>query len=101
MANKQQPHKASSGITKVTSEALRDHNAQAASSHTREGEALTSLMESSIRETIARRSTQAEFLARGLRAGRDAQQSGIYFAAEAVHDDLAQGLEARRKQVLG
>lgn len=101
MAHKQQPHKASSGITKATSEALCDHNAQAASLPPREGEVLTSLVESAIRETIARRRTKAEFLAHGLRAGRDAQQSGIYFAAEAVHDDLAQGLEARRKQVLG
>ena len=101
MANKQQPHKVSSGITKATSEALRDHNAQAVSLPLREGESLTSLMESAIRETIALRRTQAEFLARGLRAGRDAQQSGIYFAAEAVHDDLVQLLEARRKQVLG
>ena len=73
----------------------------AAESVLREGETLTSLMESAMTETIARRRTQAEFLARGLRAGQDAQQSGIYHAAEAVHDDLAQRLHVRRKQVLG
>ena len=73
----------------------------AAQSVLREGETLIILMESAIRETIARRRTQAEFLAHGLRAGLDAQQSGSYHAAEAVLDDLAQRLEARRKQVLG
>ena len=73
----------------------------AAESVLREGETLTSLMESAMTETIARRRTQAEFLARGLRAGQDAQQSGIYHTAEAVHDDLAHRLHVRRKQVLG
>ena len=73
----------------------------AAESVLREGETLTSLMETAMRETIARRRTQDEFLARGLRAAEDAQQTGIYHAAEAVHDELAQRLDARRKQVLG
>ena len=46
----------------------------AAQSVLREGETLIILMEFAIRETIARRRTQAEFLAHGLRAGLDAQQ---------------------------
>ena len=65
------------------------------------GETLTSLIETAMRETIARRRTQDEFLARGLRAAQDAKQTGIYYTAEAVHDELAQRLDARRKQVLG
>lgn len=73
----------------------------AAESVLREGETLTSLIETAMRETIARRRTQDEFLARGLRAAQDAKQTGIYYAAEAVHDELAQRLDARRKQVLG
>ena len=73
----------------------------AAESVLREGETLTSLIETAMRETIARRRTQDEFLARGLRAAQDAKQTGIYYTAEAVHDELAQRLDARRKQVLG
>jgi len=72
----------------------------AAESVLREGETLTSLIETAMRETIARRRTQDEFLARGLRAAQDAKQTGIYYTAEAVHDELAQRLDARRKQVL-
>ena len=67
----------------------------------REGETLTSLMETAMRETIARRRTQDEFLARGLRAALDARKTGGYHAAEAVHGELQQRLDARRKQVLG
>lgn len=67
----------------------------------REGETLTSLMETAVRETIARRRTQGEFLARGLFAGQDAKQMGVYHAAEAVHGELQQRLDARRRQVLG
>jgi hypothetical protein len=67
----------------------------------REGETLTSLMETAMRETIARRRTQDEFLARGLRSGQDARQTGVYHAAEAVHGELQQRLDARRRQVLG
>jgi len=73
----------------------------AAESVLREGETLTSLIETAMRETIARRRTQDEFLARGLRAALDAKQTGMYYAAEAVHDELAQRLDARRKQVRG
>lgn len=67
----------------------------------REGETLTSLMETAMRETIARRRTQDEFMARGLRSGQDAKQTGVYHAADVVHGELQQRLDARRKQVLG
>jgi hypothetical protein len=73
----------------------------AAESVLREGETLTSLIETAMRETIARRRTQDEFLARGLRAAQNAKQTGTYYAAEAMHDELAQRLDARRRQVLG
>jgi len=73
----------------------------AAESVLREGETLTSLIETAMRETIQRRRTQAEFLARGLRAGQDAKQTGVYYSAQAVHGELAQRLDARRRQVLG
>lgn len=67
----------------------------------REGETLTSLMETAMRETIVRRRTQDEFMARGLRSGQDARTTGVYHAAEAVHGELQQRLDARRRQVLG
>jgi hypothetical protein len=73
----------------------------AAESVLRHGETLTSLIETAVRETIARRRTQDEFLARGLRAAEDAKATGIYHPAEDVHDELTQRLQARRKQVLG
>jgi hypothetical protein len=73
----------------------------AAESVLREGETLTSLIETAMRETIQRRRTQDEFLARGLRSAQDAKQSGIFYAAESVHTELAQRLKTRRKQVLG
>ncbi len=67
----------------------------------REGETLTSLMETAMRETITRRRMQAEFLARGLRAGQEARQTGVYHTAEAVHVELQQRLDTKRRQVLG
>ncbi len=67
----------------------------------RVGETLTSLMETAMRETIARRRTQDEFMARGLRSAQDAKQTGTYHAAEVVHGELQQRLDARRKQALG
>jgi hypothetical protein len=70
----------------------------AAESVLREGETLTSLMETAMRETIQRRRTQDEFLARGLRSGQDARQTGVYYSAEVVHGELQQRLDARRRQ---
>ncbi|WP_326544300.1 YlcI/YnfO family protein [Pseudorhodoferax sp.] len=67
----------------------------------REGETLTSLIETAVRETIARRHAQAEFLARGLQAREQARGSGAYHPADAVHQEMRQRLDARRKQVLG
>jgi hypothetical protein len=67
----------------------------------REGETLTSLLETSVRETIQRRQAQDEFVARGLRARDSARNSGTYHAASEVHAELRHRLDARRKQVLG
>ena len=74
---------------------------QAAEGVLREGETLTSLIETAIRETIHRRLAQGEFLARGLRSSDDARRTGSYHDAGAVHTQLQQRLDARRKQVLG
>jgi hypothetical protein len=77
--------------------ALRD----AAESVLREGETLTSLIETSVRETIQRRRLQHEFMARGLRAREEVQRTGVTHSAAAVHSELQRRLDARRKSVLG
>ncbi|MGK6308112.1 YlcI/YnfO family protein [Variovorax sp. DT-64] len=74
---------------------------EAAESVLRDGETLTSLIETAMRETIHRRRVQAEFLARGLTSSEDAKRTGKYHSAAAVHGELQRRLEARRKQVLG
>ena len=74
---------------------------EAAESVLREGETLTSLIETSIRETIRRRRVQDQFIARGLSSREDAERAGIYHSAEPVHAELQRRLDARRKSVLG
>jgi hypothetical protein len=74
---------------------------EAAESVLRDGETLTSLIETAMRETIHRRRVQAEFVARGLRSREDAKRTLIYHPASEVHEDLQQRLDARRKHVLG
>ena len=74
---------------------------EAAESVLREGETLTSLIETSVRETIQRRRQQEEFVARGLRAREETQRTGITHAAEAVHSELQRRRDARRKSLLG
>ena len=74
---------------------------EAAESVLREGETLTSLIETAMRETIHRRRAQGEFLARGLRSSEEAKRTGIYHAAPKVHAELQERLDARRKAVLG
>ncbi|WP_047787405.1 YlcI/YnfO family protein [Variovorax paradoxus] len=73
----------------------------AAESVLREGETLSALIETAVREAIQRRQVQADFLARGLRASQEARRTGVYHSAAAVHGELQARLDARRKQVLG
>ena len=74
---------------------------EAAESVLRDGETLTGLIETSVREAIQRRRVQKEFLARGLRSHEEAERTGIFHSAESVHSELQQRLDARRKSVLG
>ena len=67
----------------------------------REGETLTSLIETAVREAIQRRQAKAEFLARGLHSSEEAKRTGVYHSDAAVHGELQRRLDARRKQVLG
>ena len=74
---------------------------EAAEGVLREGETLSSLMETAMRETIHRRRVQDEFFARGLRSSEDAKRTGNYRSARVVHVELQKKLDARRKKVLG
>jgi hypothetical protein len=73
----------------------------AAESVLRQGETLTSLMETAMRETIHKRRAQDEFIARGLRSSEEAKRTGIYHPASEVIAELERRLDARRKQLLG
>lgn len=64
----------------------------AAESVLQDGETLSGFIETSVRETIERRRTRAEFLARGMASREDARRSGIYFAADQVHGELGRML---------
>lgn len=66
-----------------------------------EGETLSHLIETAVRETIERRSQHAEFLARGLRSSQEAKARHIYHPAHSVHAELQQRLDAKRTQALG
>lgn len=74
---------------------------EAAESVLLEGETLTSMIETAVREAIHRRQARAEFLARGLQSSEDARHSGVYHSAASVHGELQRRLDRRRKQVLG
>ena len=64
----------------------------AAESVLQEGETLSGFIEASVRETIERRRTRAEFIARGMASREGAKRTGVYFAAEKVHAELGQML---------
>ncbi len=55
---------------------------RAAEAALREGESLSSLIESSLREEVNRRRMQAEFIARGLAAREESRRTGVYYTVE-------------------
>lgn len=65
---------------------------EAVESVLQDGETLSGFIEASVRETIERRRTRGEFIARGLASREDAKRSGVYFAADQVHAELSQML---------
>jgi predicted transcriptional regulator len=68
---------------------------QAAEAVLREGESLSSFMEQSLRNQVARRQLQREFVARGLASRDEARQTGEYFDAASVHAELRGMLNKR------
>lgn len=65
---------------------------QAAEQMLGEGETLSSFVEQAIRESIARRQHQQEFIARGLLSRDDARLSSKYVSADTVIEKLEQML---------
>ncbi len=65
---------------------------EAAESVLHEGETLSGLIETSVREAIDRRRTRAEFIARGLASRDEAKRTGVYVDADDVLSELAQKL---------
>lgn len=63
-----------------------------------EGESLSGFVEQAIRQTVAHRQAEQEFIARGLMARDQARQTARYIEASAVVDRL-QGMLDRAKSV--
>lgn len=61
---------------------------RAAESVLKQGESLSSFVEHSIRMNIERRQVQQEFIARGLASRAEAKQTGKYYSAVEVLDEL-------------
>ena len=61
---------------------------RSAESVLREGESLSGFVEHAIRETVAYRQAEQEFIARGLAARDQARQTGRYVDSSAVVDRL-------------
>ena len=70
---------------------------RAAESVLQEGETISSFVEQSLRTNIARRQLQQEFIARGLASRDEAQQTGEYYPAEKVLQEL-DGMLAHAKR---
>ncbi|HET8899544.1 MAG TPA: YlcI/YnfO family protein [Rhodanobacteraceae bacterium] len=66
---------------------------QAAESVLREGETLSGFMEQSLRDEVNRRRMRAEFIARGLAAGEEAERTGVYYTVDEVMGSLRGILE--------
>jgi hypothetical protein len=73
----------------------------AAESVLQDGETLSGFIEAAVRESIERRRTRAEFLARGLTSRDEARRTGVYFAADKVHAELGQMLAKAKATVDG
>ena len=62
----------------------------------REAETLTKFVESAVRETVARRRTQAEFFARGIQSHETAKRSADLLDADVVLGKMRQRLAAAK-----
>jgi predicted transcriptional regulator len=70
---------------------------QAAEDVLHENESLSAFMEAALREGVARRRLQREFIARGLASAEQARRDNEYIDADDVHSELEGMLNASRK----
>lgn len=73
---------------------------EAAEAVLKEGETLSSFIETAVRETAERRRVQAEFIARGLAASEEAKRTGVTHSLDEVFDRLQARIEAKRQELL-
>ncbi len=64
-----------------------------------EGETLSEFVEASVRASVQRRRSQAEFIARGLRSRDEARRTGQYVEAEVAVAALQRKLDTARARV--
>lgn len=69
---------------------------QAAEAELHENESLSAFMEAALRESVARRRLQREFIARGLDARARAHANNDWIDADEVHAELQRMLEGVR-----
>ncbi len=62
------------------------------------GESLSQLIESAVRDEVALRRHQVEFLARGLAARDKARETGRYVSSDTMLDQLQSRLQATRQK---
>lgn len=70
----------------------------AAESVLKDGETLSSFVETSVRQQIQQRRAQKEFIARGLAAREEAKRTGVYYTVEEVMASLDNILEEARQK---
>jgi predicted transcriptional regulator len=63
-----------------------------------EGETISSFVEQSLRANIERRQMQQEFIARGLAARAEARETGEYYSADEVLQELDDLLDRAKKK---
>jgi predicted transcriptional regulator len=71
---------------------------KAAEAVLRKGESLSGFMEQSLRDEVARREQQREFIARGLAARDEARRKSEYFESSSVHTELRDMLAKAKKK---
>lgn len=72
---------------------------EAAESVLEENETLSAFIETSVAQSIERRRTRAEFMARGLASRDEARRTGRYYGAGEVHAELAGMLDKARAKL--
>lgn len=73
---------------------------EAAEKHLMEGETLSSFVEKAVYAKVEQRVMQMEFLTRAINSRDEALESGVYFSADSVHDELRKKLNNAKKKTV-